>query len=110
MLLTACGGQALPEAAADIELRVMDESGAQLAGKAARIESSYGKFEIYALDSEALGFSLRFSPDLHVESVERGDYFTDQDLYLAASELPGRLDIGGYHLGDTAAIPAAGLL
>jgi PKD repeat protein len=100
--LAACGGKltsALGLGGSGASLRVLDSAGRELAG-AARLDVVPEGYAIYALDSRPTGFILDYGAGRHVVNVARGDYFSAEDAYLAVSDLPGRVDIGGYQLGS----------
>jgi PKD repeat protein len=82
-------------------LYAMNGSGTALPSTAARLDPTPDGYAIYALDTKAVWFSLSYDSTLHVAQVDRGEYFSSSDLYLSVSDLPGRVDIGGYRFGKT---------
>jgi PKD repeat protein len=80
-------------------LRVLDSAGNELPG-AARLVSVPEGYAIYASDSNACGFVVEYGEGRHVVNVARGNFFGAEDLYLVASSLPGRVDIGGFQMAS----------
>jgi len=110
LALCSCGGASANLVPDLPQLRVLDSAGRELPATAARLNPTPAGCEVYALDLRAAGFVVAFDQLQQVADVEQGSYFGSADLFLAVSELPGRVDIGGYHLSPVLPIPSGGLL
>jgi len=116
-VLGGCGGSPqLPaelSAGADFALRAVDGSGRELPADsvsltvldsgavANRPATADGErcLVISALSDEVLGVEVSYDPARwHVAAAERGDYFSDDDLFLAVTDTAGCATVGGYHL------------
>lgn len=109
--LSACGAAGSLQTAAQARLIVLDSAGRPLPEGSARLVATAGSVEIWAQSTEASGFIYRYDQArLHPTLVVRGEYFANDDLYLAVSRVAGRVDIGGYHFQRPELPQGGGLL